>query len=388
MPHPALVPDAVAVVTGGASGIGLAAARRFAEAGLRVCIADLGPDRLAAAAAQIAASARAGAAAVMAVETDVSRREELDGLAAAVAERWGGADVLMNNAGIGPDSSVFGPPDAWERILGVNLWGVVNGTQAFVPGMIARSRETGRPGLVVNTGSKQGITTPPGNPAYNVSKAGVKVFTEALAHELRQAEGCPDHRPPPRPRLRLHRPDPRRAQREAGRRLDPGGDGRLHARPPRSRRLLHPLPGQRRLPLPRREADRLGGRRSHREPPGPVPVAPGLRREVRGLHEAAVAPGGHPGSAACACCRKLPHRRVALEPDGELVGLARLGEGAAPREELGAGGPVGLVLGEPRVARDRVERGEAGGGAVARRPRASARLIATTGEAERARSAS
>ena len=72
----------------------------------------------------------------------------------------------------------------------MNLWGVVNGTQAFVPGMIARSRETGRPGLVVNTGSKQGITTPPGNPAYNVSKAGVKVFTEALAHELRQAEGA------------------------------------------------------------------------------------------------------------------------------------------------------------------------------------------------------
>ena len=61
--------------------------------------------------------------------------------------------------------------------LAVNLWGVVNGVQAFVPGMIAR----GRPGLVINTGSKQGITTPPGNPAYNVSKAGVKVFTEACS---------------------------------------------------------------------------------------------------------------------------------------------------------------------------------------------------------------
>ena len=63
---------------------------------------------------------------------------------------------------------------------------MINGTQAFVPGMIAR----GRPGLVINTGSKQGITTPPGNPAYNVSKAGVKVFTEALAHDLRNTEGC------------------------------------------------------------------------------------------------------------------------------------------------------------------------------------------------------
>ena len=86
-------------------------------------------------------------------------------------ERFGGTDVLMNNAGIGPGSGVLGPRENWERVLGVNLWGVINGVQAFVPGMIAR----GRPGLVINTGSKQGITTPPGDPAYNVSKAGVKV---------------------------------------------------------------------------------------------------------------------------------------------------------------------------------------------------------------------
>jgi NAD(P)-dependent dehydrogenase (short-subunit alcohol dehydrogenase family) len=70
--------------------------------------------------------------------------------------------------------------------MAVNLWGVINGIQAFVPNMVKR----GRPGLVINTGSKQGITTPPGDPAYNVSKAGVKVVTEALAHELRNTEGC------------------------------------------------------------------------------------------------------------------------------------------------------------------------------------------------------
>jgi NAD(P)-dependent dehydrogenase (short-subunit alcohol dehydrogenase family) len=81
---------------------------------------------------------------------------------------------------------VFGPAENWERMLGVNLWGVIHGCRAFVPGMVKR----GRHGLVINTGSKQGITTPPGDPAYNVSKAGVKAFTEALQHELRNTPDC------------------------------------------------------------------------------------------------------------------------------------------------------------------------------------------------------
>jgi NAD(P)-dependent dehydrogenase (short-subunit alcohol dehydrogenase family) len=92
----------------------------------------------------------------------------------------------MNNAGVQPGSGIFGPAANWQRVLGVNLWGVINGTQVFVPGMIQR----GRAGLVINTGSKQGITMPPGDPAYNVSKAGVKAFTEALQHELRNTPGC------------------------------------------------------------------------------------------------------------------------------------------------------------------------------------------------------
>jgi hypothetical protein len=186
MPHPALSPESVAVITGGASGIGLAAAERFARLGLRVCIADLGADRLAAAADALAALAPGGAGSVMTSETDVGSPEALQQLEGAVRERFGGADILMNNAGIQPGSAMLGPADAWQRTLGVNLFGVINGTHAFVPGMIAR----GRPGLVVNTGSKQGITTPPGDPAYNVSKAGVKVFTEALQHDLRNREGC------------------------------------------------------------------------------------------------------------------------------------------------------------------------------------------------------
>jgi NAD(P)-dependent dehydrogenase (short-subunit alcohol dehydrogenase family) len=186
MTHPALVPGAVAVVTGGASGIGLAAARRFVEAGMRVCIVDNAGSRLAAAARDLAAAAPDGEAAVMHWEADVADATDIAGLEVAVRDRFGGVDVLMNNAGIGPDSDVFGPADVWTRTLGVNLWGIINGTQAFGPGMAKR----GRPGLIINTGSKQGITTPPGNPAYNVSKAGVKAFTEALAHQLRNTEGC------------------------------------------------------------------------------------------------------------------------------------------------------------------------------------------------------
>jgi NAD(P)-dependent dehydrogenase (short-subunit alcohol dehydrogenase family) len=177
----ALTPGSVAVVTGGATGIGLAAAMRFAHLGLRVCIADLGADRLARAAEAVALLAGKGMDDVMALETDISRVEDLRRLEAAVRERFGGTDVLMNNAGIQPGSGVFGPAPNWERVLAVNLWGVIHGTQVFVPAMIAR----GRPGLVINTGSKQGITTPPDDPAYNVAKAGLKAFTEALQHELR-----------------------------------------------------------------------------------------------------------------------------------------------------------------------------------------------------------
>jgi hypothetical protein len=181
MSHSALTPGSVAVVTGGAAGIGLAAAKRFAQFGLRVCIADLGADRLARAAEEIVAFAGINADNVMALETDVSRVDDLRRLEAAVRDRFGGTDVLMNNAGVQPGSGMFGPTANWERVLDVNLWGVIYGTQIFVPAMIER----GRPGLIINTGSKQGITTPPGDPAYNVSKAGLKAFTEALQHELR-----------------------------------------------------------------------------------------------------------------------------------------------------------------------------------------------------------
>jgi NAD(P)-dependent dehydrogenase (short-subunit alcohol dehydrogenase family) len=183
--HPAMTANNVAVITGGASGIGLAAATRFAARGMKVCIADIGADRLKAAETRLASAAPGGAADVMAVAVDVSRIDDVRALESAVRQRFGGTDVLMNNAGIQPGSQMFGAIESWQRILGVNLWGVIHGSQVFAPGMITRRR----PGLIINTGSKQGITTPPGDPAYNVSKAGVKAFTEALQHELRNTAG-------------------------------------------------------------------------------------------------------------------------------------------------------------------------------------------------------
>jgi NAD(P)-dependent dehydrogenase (short-subunit alcohol dehydrogenase family) len=186
VPHPVIAPDHVAVITGGASGIGFAAAERFARLGMKVCIADIGGDRLHDAETKLSSVAPGGAASILAVATDVSDAGSVGELEAAVRNRFGGTDVLMNNAGIQPGSKMFGPLDDWQRILSVNLYGIIHGTQIFAPAMIAR----GRPGLIINTGSKQGITTPPGDPAYNVSKAGVKAFTEALAHELRNTAGC------------------------------------------------------------------------------------------------------------------------------------------------------------------------------------------------------
>jgi NAD(P)-dependent dehydrogenase (short-subunit alcohol dehydrogenase family) len=185
MPHAAMSPNNVAVITGGASGIGLAAAMRFARLGMKVCIADLGTNRLAEAETKLASAAPDGADNIMVAAVDVSRADDVSRLENTVRQRFGGTDILMNNAGIQPGSTIFGPAENWQRVFAVNLWGVIHGTQIFAPHMIER----GRPGLIINTGSKQGITTPPGSPAYNVTKAGVKAFTEALQHELRNIAG-------------------------------------------------------------------------------------------------------------------------------------------------------------------------------------------------------
>jgi NAD(P)-dependent dehydrogenase (short-subunit alcohol dehydrogenase family) len=183
---PAFAAGNTAVITGGASGIGLAAAKRYAGFGMNVIIADRGGDRLKAAADAIAEIAR-GPDKVLALASDVARLEDLQKLAARTAQEFGTPSVLMNNAGVGDNPGrPWENSDAWHRLIDISFWGVVNGTQAFAPMMLT----SGKPGLVINTGSKQGITTPPGNLAYNVSKSAVKTFTEGLAHELRNTPGA------------------------------------------------------------------------------------------------------------------------------------------------------------------------------------------------------
>lgn len=170
----------VAVVTGGASGIGRATAVALAAEGASVVVADIEQPPLDDAVAEIAA---AGGTAI-GVSCDVSSWESVDALRARCESEFGPADIVMNNAGVaggGAISAIELP--AWEWTLGVNLWGVIHGVKAFLPAMIERGS-----GHIVNTASIAGHLTSAGMGAYNTTKHAVSGFTETLQQEMLHGE--------------------------------------------------------------------------------------------------------------------------------------------------------------------------------------------------------
>ncbi len=182
MSHPVLSEGRVALVTGAASGIGLAAAKRFASLGMKVCLTDV--DKAALQSARDEVASESGD--VIAVQTDVSDPASIEDLKGKVLGDFGDVNLLMNNAVTRIGGGVWGNADEWRKAMDVNFWGVEYAVRAFVTHMIKQ----GAPGMIVHSGSKQGITNPPGNSIYNVTKSALKTYTEALEHELRNTEGC------------------------------------------------------------------------------------------------------------------------------------------------------------------------------------------------------
>ena len=175
----------VAVITGAASGLGKAAALKCASLGMRVALADIDDADLAATSAECAALARNGADDVLSLRTDVSVLADVQAFKDAAYDKFGECGLLFNNAGTGIGSpSALQGLDGWKENLDVNLFGCLHVLQSFVPSMLEQKTRC----TIVNTGSKQGLTCPPGNLAYNVGKAGVRVLTEGLQHELRGSE--------------------------------------------------------------------------------------------------------------------------------------------------------------------------------------------------------
>jgi NAD(P)-dependent dehydrogenase (short-subunit alcohol dehydrogenase family) len=167
----------VAVVTGGGSGIGAALARAFAAQGMDVVVADIELGG----AEKVAADVRSTGRRALAVQTDVSKAESVEALAERTHREIGACHVLCNNAGV----LVMGTletrtPKDWQWVLGVNLWGVIHGVQAFVPRMLAQPGEK----QIVNTGSTAGLVAAPGVGVYGTAKFGVVGLSEHLRHDL------------------------------------------------------------------------------------------------------------------------------------------------------------------------------------------------------------
>ena len=177
----------VAVVTGAGGKVGLALSKRFASEGMRVVLADIDANDLAAAESQL----KDAGAEVIAVQTDVTSSDSVQQLADAAVGAFGGVHVVCNNAGVNPqDISIWeATEEDWRWALGVNLWGAIHGSRIFVPLMLAQGEE----GHIVNTASAAGLGARPGMGSYVVSKTGIIALTEVLHHELRRIDakvGC------------------------------------------------------------------------------------------------------------------------------------------------------------------------------------------------------
>lgn len=172
--------DRVAVVTGGASGLGRAMALRFARAGMRVVLADVQADAL----RRTTAEFEQAGYPVLGVQTDVSKGTEVEALADKAFRAFGGVHVLCNNAGVAPGGTLWEQSEKdWEWVLGVNVWGVIHGVRVFVPRMIEQKTDC----HVVNTASVAGLLSPPGMGSYCVSKHAVVTLSECLYQDLRAA---------------------------------------------------------------------------------------------------------------------------------------------------------------------------------------------------------
>jgi len=168
--------DRVAVVTGGASGIGFGLASAFAAEGMKIVLADIEAPALSEAVAEV----EANGADVIGVRTDVSDAAQVQSLAEAAVERFGAVHVLCNNAGVGGGGlSWEAPLDMWEWVLGVNMWGVINGVRSFVPILMQQPEAH-----VVNTASIAGLVAGPFMGPYNASKHAVVAISETLYHEM------------------------------------------------------------------------------------------------------------------------------------------------------------------------------------------------------------
>jgi len=172
-----------AVITGAASGFGLETSRIAAHEGMNVVMADVQPDALDRAVAEIAALG----APVLAYRLDVSKAAEVEALAAATRQRFGVPNFVFNNAGVGAGGLIWeNSLQDWEWVLGVNLWGVVHGVRVFTPMMLdAARKDPGFEGHIVNTASMAGLLNPPNMGVYNVSKHAVVSLSETLYQDLR-----------------------------------------------------------------------------------------------------------------------------------------------------------------------------------------------------------